>query len=114
MKVRLLIGCLLLALAAVAAGCVITTEKPADSIPPPVPPPPAPAATAASAPVAAEALPTPEPEPTSAPTTATSAAPAASVEGDAGTAPAWNQKSEKSPQRDAAAGPTEVFDGKRE
>jgi hypothetical protein len=97
MKAKLLIGCLLLGLAAFAAGCVVTTEKPADSSPPPVPPPPPPAPT--PAPIAAEAPPADEPAPV--PTAAGSVAPSASEEIDAGAPPAWNRKSETSPQRDA-------------
>ena len=97
MRARLVIGCLLLGLGAIGAGCVVTTEKPADSSPPPVPPPPLPAPP--PAPAATEAPPPVAEEPAPVPTTV----PSAGADVDAGAAPAWNRNSEKSPKRDAGA-----------
>lgn len=59
MKAKELVGATLIGVSAIAVGCVITTEKPADSSPPPTPPPPAPVA----APVASAPAPTPAPTP---------------------------------------------------
>jgi hypothetical protein len=59
MKRKELVGATLIGASAIVVGCVITTEKPADSSPPPTPPPPAPA----TAPVAS-AAPAPAPTPT--------------------------------------------------
>jgi hypothetical protein len=71
MQARLLMGYMLVGLATGFAGCVVTTEKPADSSPPPAPPPP---------------IPTPVPTET--------AAPAPSADPDAGPAPEWKQEGE--------------------
>jgi len=73
MKARLLMGYMLVGLATVFAGCVVTTEKPADSSPPPAPPPP---------------VPTPAPTETAAP------APTTAAEVDAGAAPEYRESRE--------------------
>jgi hypothetical protein len=71
MKAKLLIGYVLLGLSVAAVSCVVTTEKPADSVPPPAPPPPPP--PPAPTPTVTASAPPVEPTPT-ATTTATASA----------------------------------------
>ena len=78
MQRKLLVGYVLLGISVAAVSCVVTTEKPADSVPPPAPPPPPPAPTPTVTAEPAPTATTPEPAAT-ATTTATTPAPSASV-----------------------------------
>jgi len=108
MNAKELVGIVLVGTSSLAVGCVITTERPADSSPPPA----APTAVATTAPTAPASSPAPMTELAPTVSTAESTADAAAPSPETtAAAPAVPQKHPHRPQKAGEAGTTPTDGG---